>query len=96
MSDLAGFIVAYLKDEAKKTVSGAFENLLEKEINIASGIRSVASDSHNSLRDFLASVIESDEGFPRVLSKNDDDFLGGSFAATQKYGHWMILMFMFP
>jgi hypothetical protein len=84
MSDLGVMIAAVLKSAAKQTVNSAFDNFLDKKINIAPGIRSTASASHNHLRDFLASVTKKDEGFPRVLSKNDTDFLGGSFARHTK------------
>ncbi len=70
---------ALLASILKGTVSNAFEGLLTKNINIDKGIRGRASTSQNHLRDFLSSQHKSDPTFPRVLSKADQDFLGGSF-----------------
>jgi hypothetical protein len=67
-----------------KTIAGAFEELVESEINISAGIRSQASASHNHLREFLADENARDWTFPRILSRNDSDFLGGSFARHSK------------
>jgi hypothetical protein len=67
-----------------RSVSNSFETLLEKHINIAPGMRTKASASHNHLREFLASETSRDASFPRVLSIQDTDFLGGSFARHTK------------
>ncbi len=84
MENLTESILASLLKESVKTVNGNFENLLEKEINIPSGIRSKASDSQKHLREFLEGQHIRDDSFPRVLSINDNEFLGGSFARHTK------------
>jgi hypothetical protein len=66
------------------SVSSAFDSFLDRELSIGQGIRSKASDSQNHLRDFLASERNRDWSFPRVLSLQDSDFLGGSFARHTK------------
>lgn len=66
------------------TIAGAFSTFLEANINITRGTRSRASTSHNHLREFLADEAYRDEYFPRVLSVEDSDFLGGSFARHTK------------
>jgi hypothetical protein len=68
----------------KVRVDAGFEDLLSNKINIPPGIRSTASDSQNHLRDFLSRECLRDTNFPRVLSKIDSDFLGGSFARHTK------------
>lgn len=73
-----------LSKTQKRTVNSAFEDFLGREINIVSGIRSIASDSQNHLRDFLCSERDRDWTFPRILSVADSDFLGGSFARHTK------------
>lgn len=71
--------------EAKiASVTQAFETFLDREVNIAKGVRSLASKSQNHLREFLASESDRDKTFPRVLSIVDSDFLGGSFARHTK------------
>jgi len=67
-----------------RTVSGVFEKLLAEQINIVPRIRSVASVSQSSLRNFLNDENRRDPSFPRVLSSADSDFLGGSFARHTK------------
>jgi hypothetical protein len=79
----SGFSEALRKVQSR-TVTAAFEDLLEAEINIAPGIRSTASDSHNHLREFLCSERDRDWTFPHILSQVDSDFLGGSFARHTK------------
>lgn len=83
MDDLTHNIYESLLKEPR-TVNTAFGKLLDSEINIADGIRSQASDSQNHLREFLEDETKRDATFPRVLSINDDDFLGGSFARYTK------------
>lgn len=73
-----------IKEAAANTVSGAFEQFLDKEINIAKGQRSQASTSQNHLREFLVGESDRDPTFPRILSEADSDFLGGSFARYTK------------
>lgn len=68
----------------KVKIDSAFEDLLSNKINIPQGIRSKASDSQNHLRDFLSQERLRDNNFPRVLSKMDSDFLGGSFGRHTK------------
>jgi hypothetical protein len=77
-------LLKLLREAGARTVSGAFDRFLEKEINITSGIREMASDSQNHLREFLSSETDRDSTFPRVLSIEDSDFLGGSFARHVK------------
>jgi hypothetical protein len=68
----------------KRNISSDFETLLERHINIKQGVRSLASQSQNHLREFLNSECDRDSNFPRVLSRNDSDFLGGSFSRHTK------------
>jgi hypothetical protein len=65
-------------------VTAALEDLLEREINIAPGLRSQASDSQNHLRGFLRGEATRDMTFPSLLRQSDSDFLGGSFARRTK------------
>ncbi len=82
MQDFQSFVS---RNESKaRTVSGAFEQFLDQQINIAKGTRGTASGSQNALRDYLAGLASTDECFPRVLSINDSDFLGGSYARHTK------------
>lgn len=83
MDELRKHILQSLLKEAG-CVNGAFGQLLDSSINISDGIRSTASNSHNHLRDFLNDECNRDATFPRILSINDDDFLGGSFARHTK------------
>jgi hypothetical protein len=83
MNDLNGLLQLLMEAKAR-TVSGAFERFLDKEINISKGIRGLASTSQNHLRDFLATERHRDATFPRVLSIADRDFIGGSFARHTK------------
>ena len=83
-STLAALVQFSLKESTARTVNGAFENLLTNEINISPGIRSQASDSQNHLREFLETENQRDAAFPRILSIQDNDFLGGSFARHTK------------
>jgi len=69
---------------AARTVGGAFDRFLDEEISIGRNTRSKASTSHLHLRSFLSGEIGRDASFPRILSKEDDDFLGGSFARHSK------------
>lgn len=75
---------ALLMEGARLTVAGAFNQFLDKEINIPRGARSAASTSQNHLRDFLNAEADRDVCFPRILSNVDSDFLGGSFARHSK------------
>lgn len=68
----------------QQRIDALFEDLLTRQINIPSGIRSTAGRSQNHLRDFLAAESERDANFPRVLTNVDSDFLGGSFARHTK------------
>jgi len=77
-------LIKRLREAQARSSSGALEQLLEQEINISKGIRETASTSQNHLRGFLASEHDRDPSFPRVLSTNDNDFLGGSFARHVK------------
>ncbi len=83
MNDLGGLLQA-LTEVRARTVSGAFESLLNREINISREIRGIASTSQNHLREFLATERQRDPTFPRILSIADTDFLGGSFARHTK------------
>lgn len=82
----AGFdpYAALLKEASKRSVAGAFSQFLDKEINITSGTRSRASDSHNNVRDKLVDESDRDAKFPRILRDADTDFLGGSFSRHTK------------
>lgn len=82
MTEYSKLYEALLKDT--RGVDGAFEQLLDFEINIPKGIRSKASDSQTHLRKFLESEHTRDATFPRILAQKDNDFLGGSFARHTK------------
>lgn len=77
------FLLALLSSR-RPQIDRAFEDLLDREINITAGIRAKASDSQNHLRDFLRQENSRDPSFPKVLSKTDADFLGGSFSRHTK------------
>jgi len=68
----------------EKTIESAFNDFISDQISIPPGARKQASTSQTHLRDFLASEIDRDEFFPRVLQIADTDFLGGSFARHTK------------
>ena len=61
-----------------------FLDLLDREVNISTAIRSEASTSQNHIRDRLNTENSRDSSFPRILSVNDTDFIGGSFARHTK------------
>lgn len=61
------YLYSNLKEVTARTVSNAFETFMDNEINISKGIRSVASNSQNHLREFLSSEGKRDTTFPRVL-----------------------------
>lgn len=82
MNEYSKILEAIIKEA--KSVDGAFGQLLNSSINIAEGIRTTASDSHNHLREFLGGEHDRDAAFPCILSKKDNDFLGGSFARHTK------------
>ena len=67
-----------------RKIDSAFDDLLEKEINISKALRTKASESQNHLRNFLCSEASRDSAFPAILSRADSDFLGGSFARHTK------------
>jgi len=79
-----GSILNNLHRLQRPRIDSALEDLLDRRINISAKTRSNASDSQNHLRDFLAAERTRDASFPRVLSKVDADFLGGSFARHTK------------
>ena len=79
-----GSLLSELYRTQKPKVDSAFEDLLEREINISKNARSRASDSQNHLREFLTAERTRDSSFPRILSVADADFLGGSFARHTK------------
>jgi len=80
----SNYLATMLKEAVRRTVSGALESFLDKEINIPRGARGKASTSQQHLRDFLVEEGQRDEDFPRVLRTADSDFLGGSFARHSK------------
>lgn len=84
MEGLSGSLLEALLKTSTKSVNSAFEHLLDVEINIGQGIRSQAGESQKHLREFLEKQHRLDKLFPRVLSLNDNDFLGGSFARRTK------------
>lgn len=61
-----------------------FLNLLDDKVNIPRDIRSEASVSQNNIRDKLTTENSRDSTFPRIMSINDTDFIGGSFARHTK------------
>ena len=83
MNSLYDFYLNF-KEATAISVNSALETFLDKEINIPKSIRSVASTSQKHLREFLSSEGKRDTTFPRVLSIEDDDFIGGSFARHTK------------
>ena len=82
-------VLRFLSEYRTKSVSQSFEDLLANAINIREGIRTIASTSQQNLREFLQSECDRDASFPPVLRRSDKDFLGGSFAGTQRTVHWM-------
>ncbi|XZE55880.1 hypothetical protein SH139x_001909 [Planctomycetaceae bacterium SH139] len=64
---------------ARRKINGAFQRLLENEINIGQGVRGRASVSQQHLREFLVGENGRDAEFPRILQNTDADFIGGSF-----------------
>jgi len=83
VTEISTLLHQFIEANARK-VPNAFEQFLDKEINIGKGMRSLASTSQNALREFLATEHSRDSSFPRVLSLVDSDFLGGSFARHTK------------
>lgn len=77
-------LLSIINKTQKPKIDSDFEDLLADKINISLGTRTKASDSHNHLRDFLRAENSRDASFPRVLSKADADFLGGSFGRHTK------------
>jgi hypothetical protein len=75
-----GFLNALLG--AQSTNTTALTAILDTKVNIPSGLRSRASDSHNSLREFLRGENGRDETFPAILA--GADFIGGSFGRHTK------------
>jgi hypothetical protein len=75
---------SFLRESRGLSVDGAFEQFLEKEINITKATRSRASTSQQHIREFLNDKADRDDTFPRILSIQDSDFLGGSFARHTK------------
>jgi len=73
-----------LSEYRAKSVSQSLEDLLTSSINISEGMRSIASTSHQNLREFLQEEHDRDPGFPPILKAADCDFLGGSFARHTK------------
>jgi len=69
---------------AARMMESAFENFISTQIGIPPGARGQASTSQKHLREFLATEIDRDSTFPRVLQNADSDFLGGSFARHTK------------
>lgn len=65
-------------------VDRALGNYLSEEIAIPATARSSASRSQNYLRQVLRNKADADLSFPELLSRNDEDFLGGSFARHTK------------
>ncbi len=71
-----------LKEEA--AVDAQLEDFLGKKIAIPATARSRASDSQKYLRQVLRNKANLDPSFPELLSREDSDFLGGSFARHTK------------
>lgn len=67
-----------------RTVDRAIDAFLAEEIAIPVTTRTNASSSQNYLRQVLRNKANADASFPELLSKNDSDFLGGSFARHTK------------
>lgn len=70
--------------EELSAVDAQLEDFLGREIAIPTNARSSASSSHNYLRQVLRNKATSDPSFPELLSREDSDFLGGSFARHTK------------
>ena len=84
MEPLSSELLRFVLEYREKSVSQSFEELLTNEINIAEGIRSIASKSQQHLREFLDGESSRDQSFPSILKSIDSDFLGGSFARHTK------------
>ncbi len=65
-------------------VDQSFKTILESKISISQAMRSQASDSQRHVREVLSGEYRKDITFPKVLSKNDSDFIGGSFSRHTK------------
>ena len=72
-----------IKSDAR-SVSGAFDNFISKEITITAGTREVASKSQKSLREFIKNENDRDKTFPVLLSEVDSDYIGGSYGRETK------------
>jgi hypothetical protein len=73
-----------LKNSQVTSIDTAFEKLLDGYINISKGTRSEACTSQIHLRNFINQESQTDDTFPRILSIEDSDFLGGSYARHTK------------
>ena len=62
----------------------ALGRFLQQEIAISTNARQGASRSQNYLRSILRGKAENDTSFPEILTSEDSDFLGGSFARHTK------------
>lgn len=79
-----GFYQNLLSKMASTSVDAAFQKFITKEIVIAQGYRTEASNSHNALREFLREENQNNHTFPVLLKEKDADFLGGSFGRETK------------
>ena len=81
--DSPGFLVQAIHESR---INSTFETFLASHINISTSIRSSASVSQNSLREFLRGESSRDLSgtFPVILQKNDCDFIAGSFGRHTK------------
>lgn len=84
MNEYNTLLASLLSESVFKSIDSTFEEILDKHINITKSVRSEASTSQKFLRQFLNSETNKDDTFPRIMSINDNDFIGGSFARHTK------------
>ncbi|HEX6804152.1 MAG TPA: hypothetical protein VF133_10780 [Terriglobales bacterium] len=78
------FLSSAIKAAAAGRINNLFEQFLETYINIPLGIRSDASTSQKHIREFLQEESSRVSTFPRILERNDSDFISGSFGRHTK------------
>jgi len=73
-----------MSEQSQADVDRRIEDFLAANIAIPNTARVAASKSQNRLREILANKSTTDATFPHLLSRVDEDFLGGSFARHTK------------
>jgi hypothetical protein len=73
-----------MSEQSQADVDRRIEDFLAANVAIPNTARGAASKSQNRLREILANKSTPDATFPHLLSRVDEDFLGGSFARHTK------------